>query len=77
MLHRGLGVAGALHLVSELVFAAHLIALVIALALAVEVVFEDWILEDFFENQLGQLHRGQLQQPNRLLKLGGHHQLLR
>jgi hypothetical protein len=42
-----------------------------------ERVFEDGVLQELFLHHLGELHSGHLQQPDRLLQLRRHHQLLR
>src|SRR5690606_22134423 len=44
---------------------------------ALERVLEDGVLEELLLHHLGELHAGHLQQPDRLLQLRCHHQLLR
>jgi hypothetical protein len=48
-----------------------------ALLVEIHLVVEDGVLEHLLVHEVCQLHARQLQQPDRLLQLRGHHQLLR
>src|SRR6185436_4428293 len=55
----------------------HLVALAAALVLEVQLVVEDRVLEHLLVHEVGQLNSRELQEPDRLLQLRCHHQLLR